>query len=60
MVIAFRVRQRQKLGPFLFNISLADLFFILNSMDIANDAVDKTPYATVNGIDSLIVSLEEA
>ena len=29
-------------------------------MDIANDADGKTPYATVNGIDSLIASLEEA
>ena len=39
---------------------LADLVFIVNSTDIANYADDKTPYATANDIDSLIVSLEEA
>ena len=36
-----------------------DLFFIVNSMDIANYADDNTPYATANDIDSLIASLEE-
>ena len=39
---------------------LADLVFIVNSTDIANYVVDKTPYATANDIDSLIASLEEA
>ena len=45
---------------FLFNIFLADLFFIVNKMDIANYADDDTPYATINDMDSLIASLEEA
>ena len=49
-----------EIGLFLFNIALADLFFIVNKMDIANYADDDTPYATVNDMDSLIASLEEA
>ena len=48
-----------EIGLFLFNIFLADLFFIVNKMDIANYADDDTPYATVNDMDSLIASLEE-
>ena len=48
------------LGPLLFNIFLADLFFIVNSTDIANYVNANTPYATANDIDSLIASLEEA
>ena len=44
----------------LFKIFLADLFFIVNSVDVANYADDNTPCATANDIDSLITSLEEA
>ena len=60
MEIVLRVPQRSILGPLLCNVFLADLFLILNNMDIANYADDNTPYATVNDINSLIVSLEEA
>ena len=43
-----------------FNIFLADLFFIVNSTDIANYTDGNTLYAIANDIDSLIASLEEA
>ena len=53
MEIAFGVPQGSILGLLLFSFVLADLFFIVNSTDIAN-------YATANDIDSLISSLQEA
>ena len=60
MEIVLGVTQRSILGLFLLHIFLDDLFFIVNSTDIANYANDNTPYATANVIDSLIASLEEA
>ena len=48
------------LGPFLFNIFLADLFFILNIIDIADYADDNTPHTSSNDAKGLIKSLEEA
>ena len=35
----FEIPQGSILGPLLFKILLADLFFIVNDMDIANYAV---------------------
>ena len=48
------------LGPLLFNIFLADLFFTLNNTEIANYADDTTPYAVSDNIDDLISFLEKS
>ena len=54
--IVFGVYQGSILDLLLFNIFLADLLFIVNSMNTGNCANGNTPYATENDIDSLIVS----
>ena len=47
------------LGPLLFNIFLADLFFILNNVDIASYADDNTPHVIAVDISGVITSLEQ-
>ena len=58
--ILFVVPQGSILGPLLFNIFFADLFFILSETDIANYADDNKPYTSSNDVNGLIKSLEEA
>ena len=56
----WRAPQGSILGPLLCNILLENIFFIVNSTDIADYADGNMPYATVNDIDSLTASLEDA
>ena len=44
----------------MFNIFLADFFFILNDVDIASYADDNTPYFIADDINGIITSLEKA
>ena len=60
MEIVFGIPQGSILGLLLFSFFLADLFFIVNSTDIANYPDDNMPYATANNIDSFMASLEKA
>ena len=45
--------------PLLFNIFLADLFFILNDVDIASYADDNTPDVIADDINAVITSSEQ-
>ena len=58
--MGFGVQQRSILEPLLFNIYLANLFLVMDDIDIANYADDNTPYVTADDIDGDIASLENA
>ena len=57
--IIFGELQSSILGPLLFNIFSADLFFILNDVDIASWSVDNISYVMVDDINGVIASLEK-
>ena len=57
--ILFGIPQGSILGPLIFNIFLADLFFVLKDIDIASYADDSTPFTVENNIDNVIASLEQ-
>ena len=58
--IVFGVTQGSILVQLLLNIFLADLFFILKGVDIANYPDDNTPYVIADDNNGVIASLEKA
>ena len=54
------VLQGSILGRLLFNTYLADLFLIMDDIDIANYADDNKPYVIADDVDGVIASLENA
>ena len=48
------------MGPILFNISIADLFLVVDDIELANYADDNTIYCCNDRVNDVIVSLTES
>ena len=58
LAVMFGISKGSILGPFLFNIFLADLFLIHSDNDITSFADDNTPYPSAKNIENVIEPLE--
>ena len=56
----FGVPQGSIRETLLFNVFLADLFFVVNDIGIVSYADDNTPFMVADNADDLIISFEQA